>query len=666
MGASRAITRIGEGGDFSMSRNITLGIAAAALTGLLVAGGPARAISKEGLGFEQTPPRLSFIDGEVSFYRPGAEDWAPASVNTALAAGDELYAGEAANLELQIAARAFVRAGEETELALGSLEPDYIQLRVTEGHLSLDLRSVKPSQTIEIATPNAAFTIERSGYYRVEVTENTTSFITRRGGRASVTPARGAPAALEASEQVVITGLGEPVLETYAAPELDAWDRWNYARTDEQLDAVSARYVPSGMYGVDDLDRAGTWRVVPTYGAVWVPRGVAVGWAPYSAGRWMYDAYYGWTWVDAAPWGWAPYHYGRWVHVSGYWAWSPGPVVVRPYYAPALVAFFGGGGVSVGVSIGQPYVGWVALGWGEPLVPWWGPVGFRGVPHWAGWAGPRVVNKVVIKRKTVIHANDIRDYRNTRVRDALVAVDRKHFGRRPVAGSRIATASAEGFAPAGGDLDLRPTRESLVASTGPGRRPPKEWRERSVVATRAPRVEAVPDLESPRPGPTPKGAVGRARAKRSRAEAAAPAPPVRLVEAPRSRERTESLARPPFGVRGEGERATPPPLPRYRREPTRADEERKAPRARMAKAPAKAAKAEPERTPRAPAPTAKLGEPSAPGVRSATRSPSLPGEPANRVFRRRGKHAERKARERRDDQTDPRKDFRNRGARKLR
>jgi hypothetical protein len=86
----------------------------------------------------------------------------------------------------------------------------------------------------------------------------------------------------------------------------------------------------------------------------------------------------------------------------------------------------------------------------------------------------------------------------------------------------------------------------------------------------------------------------------------------------------------------------------------------------MAKAPAKAAKAEPERTPRAPAPTAKLGEPSAPGVRSATRSPSLPGEPANRVFRRRGKHAERKAQERRDDQTDPRKDFRNRGARKLR
>ncbi len=31
---------------------------------------------------ERTPPRLSFTDGKVSFWRPGAEDWSPAQVNT--------------------------------------------------------------------------------------------------------------------------------------------------------------------------------------------------------------------------------------------------------------------------------------------------------------------------------------------------------------------------------------------------------------------------------------------------------------------------------------------------------------------------------------------------------------------------------------------------------
>lgn len=28
-------------------------------------------------GAEITPPRLSFVDGKASFWRPGAEDWAP-------------------------------------------------------------------------------------------------------------------------------------------------------------------------------------------------------------------------------------------------------------------------------------------------------------------------------------------------------------------------------------------------------------------------------------------------------------------------------------------------------------------------------------------------------------------------------------------------------------
>src|SRR2546426_6703820 len=32
----------------------------------------------------RTPPRLSYVDGEVSFWRPGAQDWAPAQINVPL------------------------------------------------------------------------------------------------------------------------------------------------------------------------------------------------------------------------------------------------------------------------------------------------------------------------------------------------------------------------------------------------------------------------------------------------------------------------------------------------------------------------------------------------------------------------------------------------------
>ena len=108
-----------------------------------------------------TPPRLSYADGEVSYFRPGAQDWAPAQVNTALAPGDELYTGNRGNLELQVGARAFVRAWGDSQLGLVNHEPDFLQIKVTAGHVALDLRNVDPGRTVEIDTPHAAFTIER-------------------------------------------------------------------------------------------------------------------------------------------------------------------------------------------------------------------------------------------------------------------------------------------------------------------------------------------------------------------------------------------------------------------------------------------------------------------------------------------------------------------------
>src|SRR2546430_4050010 len=69
--------------------------------------GPAQAIGR-------TPPRLSYTNGEVSFFRPGAQDWASAQANTPLAPGDELYTSTQGDLELQVGTRAFVRAWGDT------------------------------------------------------------------------------------------------------------------------------------------------------------------------------------------------------------------------------------------------------------------------------------------------------------------------------------------------------------------------------------------------------------------------------------------------------------------------------------------------------------------------------------------------------------------------
>lgn len=611
-----------------------------------------------------TPPRLSYLDGEVSFWRPGVEDWTQARTNLPLAPGDVLYTADDAQMELQVGSREFVRADARTQLGLVNHEAGFLQLQVNSGRVSLDLRQLPAGKTLELNTPHAAFRIAQSGYYRVDVNHET-HFILRRGGRATVIPEGGRAMRALSSEEVVVRGDGMPRVETYAAPEPDRWDRWNYARTDELIEAVSARHLPPGIYGAYELDRYGSWRVVPRYGSVWVPD-VAHGWSPYSTGRWIWDPYYQWTWIDDAPWGWAPFHYGRWVFIDGFWAWTPGPVAVRTVvYAPALVAFFWSSAhVSVRIGFGTPGVAWVALAWGEPLLPWWGHRGFRGRPWWGGWHGPRVVNNVVIRQTTVVNVTNI-VYQNSQVRQAVVAVPSPHFGRPRPDVRILEAAPVREFERVRGALPVKPAPTSLTAGEATQARPPRAVLERPVVSTRPTpeaklpwrpmlpkgRDEAVPSVQEATPSPRSTSVVPGGSAPkqatpedRPRVIEATPAGP-RLVSPPKPSE--TALPRPEFGAQGDAERSRPPSPPRYepmrpavsapQREAVRPPEAASRPESstvlprREAEPAVAPARIERERE----APVTR-GAPAAreSGPAQAAEPKALPGNPANRLFRR--------------------------------
>jgi hypothetical protein len=159
------------------------------------------------------------------------------------------------------------------------------------------------------------------------------------------------------------------------------------------------------VIGYEDLDSCGAWRHDPVYGMVWIPRGVAVGWAPFRHGHWVYIA----PWVEDEAWGLAPFHYGRWAFVGGYWAWVPAgvavvagrPVVVRPVYAPHLVAFIGGGGFSVSVAIrgGVAGVAWVPWGPSDVWVPGY-------------YASPAYVQNVNVSNTTITNKTQITNVYN--------------------------------------------------------------------------------------------------------------------------------------------------------------------------------------------------------------------------------------------------------------
>lgn len=483
--------------------------------------------------------RLSLVDGDVTFMRVGAEDWVSARLNTPLAAGDLLQTDAEGAVELQFGDSIFVRMAGATRLELLGQQGENLRLRVDRGRVAVDATRWEPGLAMELSSPEGVFLIQRAGYYRIEVAGDT-RFIVRDGGHATLLAAQTeATTSLYAEEAIIIDRVAGGAAHLTAAPAIDVWDRWNRTRTDELTAAASARHLPPGVAGARELDQYGTWRDESDYGAVWVPRDVPPGWAPYSTGRWIADPYYEWSWVDDAPWGWAPFHYGRWVHLDGVWAWAPGPrpsAVRRATYYPALVAFYGvSPGITLRIGWGAPSLSWVALSWGEPLLPWWRPHPAFGQPWWGGWYGPRVVKQVVIRQTTVVDARHSRHH-NSRVPNAVVHLPLDRFGRRDARPARVATVYA---------YTLAPVRGSVPVSRQPPTRPGASHDRRPETARTiaAPVTWGATAVREDRPAPTPQ------RREPERAHRSAPthtsAPSVEGTRRPLSAE--APVPRPPRG-----------------------------------------------------------------------------------------------------------------------
>jgi hypothetical protein len=410
--------------------------------------------------------RLSYIQGDVSFVPAGENDWVQAQLNRPLITGDKLWTDRGSRATLEVGAAA-VRMDQSTSFDFLNLTDDAAQMELTQGTLNLRVRRLYDGQSYEVDTPTLAFVVNRVGEFRIDVEpDGQSTIVTVLNGGGDVYGEGGARFAVEEGQSVTFRDAQLRDYQVNDLPRPDPFDDVCHERDTRWDNSSSRRYVSEDVIGYQDLDSYGSWNDVPEYGNVWYPTSVAVGWSPYHYGHWGWVGAYGWTWIDDAPWGFAPFHYGRWAYIGGRWGWCPGPIAVRPVYAPALVAFIGGrGGFGVNISVGGP-IGWFPLGFRDVYIP---PYRVSRNYFTRVNVSNTVINNTVINNYYGNYSRGNVDYTrinyaNRNINGAVTAVPAAAFvGARPVAGAAIAVnrttfanARVSGFAA------LAPTRASLA------------------------------------------------------------------------------------------------------------------------------------------------------------------------------------------------------------
>ena len=465
-------------------------------------------LPKLALADDDDPPsvvaRLAYAQGSVSFQPGGTDDWVAATINRPVTTGDKLWSDSDGRAELQLDAST-IRLSNNTGFSFLNLDDNITQIRLTEGTVLVRVRQLERDEQYEVDTPNLAFSITAPGTYRVSVNEGGDSTAIKvPNGEGQVTGG-GASYSVRANDDAIFSGTDQlnADVQDYSADN-DDFDSWSTSRDSHYEHSRSSQYVSADVVGYEDLDDHGDWRDSQEYGHVWYPRVEQTDWAPYHYGHWAYIEPWGYTWVDDQPWGFAPFHYGRWVSVEGRWGWIPSPrrvegvAYVRPVYAPALVAFVGGGGFSVGVSVGGGggAVGWFPLGPREVYVP-----SYRTSPRYVERVNisNTTVNRTVVNNyynttivnnnTTNVRVNNV-TYVNQRVPGAVMATSQQAFtSAQPVSRNvvrvdqrQLATAQVQVRQP-----NIVPTRQAVLGSARPAaKQPPAALQARTVVAKATP------------------------------------------------------------------------------------------------------------------------------------------------------------------------------------
>ncbi|MHB8828091.1 MAG: DUF6600 domain-containing protein [Syntrophales bacterium] len=390
--------------------------------------------------------RIFNIEGDLLRYVPAEEDWVAVVRDAPFGAEDTLFSGSEGMAELIVPNGTWIRVGNNTQIQFIALDTDFSEMDVAAGIARFYNKS--SNTVVKVTSPFGYVLAYPGAVFDFYVGENSVEAVAIKGKVDFIhaeTDARyeiraGSPSILADQNQV---SSGEGTVDY-------RWNRWNTDRENfwaakSRVRGRSAEYLPPSLREeAYAFEENGRWEDVSYEGErrrFWRPTTVAVGWSPFTVGRWT-DWYGEQTWIPAEPFGYVTHHYGNWIYVGSYWYWAPPVVSVRVGLPFLDIGFFWYPGRVSWIHRGA-YVGWVPLAPRETYYShrhWGGPHDVVVTNVNIAQININLRNYAYVNRAIVVPQSDfyrVNNYRDVRVRNINRTTIVNNYSSAPVVNNTV-------------------------------------------------------------------------------------------------------------------------------------------------------------------------------------------------------------------------------------
>lgn len=226
---------------------------------------------------------INLVSGGARVKRRGATEWRSLTSQDNLDSGDLVQTGADGRVEVLLNPGSYLRLAENTELELTDTSLDSLRVRLLGGSAVLEVTGTGDrTSPVEVATPQTRVSVDRKGFYRVNVPQADLTVVRVRKGRALVGGTE-----VKDGKQITVDRSGAANVANFDKDAQDSFDLWSGQRA-ETLVAANRKLSKSALTNAYSGYRRNPLGWGRSFGGFWV-------YDPFFHGHTFLPYYSGWS-----------------------------------------------------------------------------------------------------------------------------------------------------------------------------------------------------------------------------------------------------------------------------------------------------------------------------------------------------------------------------------